>query len=158
MITRGVAIEINSVSSILYNFAFPKERIIYDNIRQIFVVLYISFSGAYFIPLIFDLVYEKIGYYPLMLNDILKVNEGPKSCAFIDEVKTGKWIGIFERVMIMIFLFSNQLSSIGFVIAAKSLARFKLLENKIFAEYYLLGTLFSVVYSFVWYGIFQKIL
>ena len=35
-------------------------------------------------------------------------------------------------------------AAIGFVIAAKTIARFRLLDDRDFAEYYLLGTLASV--------------
>lgn len=72
-------------------------------------------------------------------------------------MKTGKWIGILERILILMFLLSNQLASIGFIIAVKSLARFKMMENKIFSEYFLIGTLMSLVYTFAIYSIFQTI-
>ena len=91
------------------------------------------------------------------MNRLLKVGAKTEEKKFIDEVKTGKWIGILERILISIFLFSNQISSIGFVIAVKSLARFKMMENKIFSEYYLLGTLTSVLYTFVCYAVFQML-
>jgi hypothetical protein len=50
--------------------------------------------------------------------------------------------------MLMLGL-SGQVGAIGFVIAAKSLARFKQLEDKDFAERYLLGTLLSVLIALV---------
>jgi hypothetical protein len=40
---------------------------------------------------------------------------------------------------------NGQLGAIGFVLAAKSLARFNQLNDKSFAEKYLVGTLLSVV-------------
>ena len=39
----------------------------------------------------------------------------------------------------------GQLGAIGFVLAAKSLARFKQLDDRDFAEKYLVGTLLSVL-------------
>jgi hypothetical protein len=39
--------------------------------------------------------------------------------------------------------------AIGFVVAAKTLARFRLLDDRDFAEYYLLGTLASVSVAIV---------
>lgn len=60
---------------------------------------------------------------------------------------SGYIIGIFERIIILMLGFSAQIGAIGFVIAAKSLARFKQLEDRDFAEKYLLGTLLSVVIS-----------
>jgi hypothetical protein len=67
-----------------------------------------------------------------------------------DKNKKGKpdvsaWIGIFERVLIIIFITTGQFSAIGFLIAAKSVFRFNDTRedgNKK-AEYFLLGTLIS---------------
>lgn len=62
-----------------------------------------------------------------------------------EEVKIGSWIGILEREIILILGIMNQFGAIGFVLTAKSLARYKQLENKAFAEKYLVGTLLSAV-------------
>jgi len=64
-------------------------------------------------------------------------------------IKMGKWIGPLERAIMYILIVTGNLSSIGFVIAAKALARFKELENKDFAEYFLVGTLSSVAGTLV---------
>lgn len=59
----------------------------------------------------------------------------------------GAIIGNLERVLSGIFLAMNQIAAIGFIYTAKSIARFKEIdENKGFAEYYLIGTLFSILY------------
>jgi len=58
---------------------------------------------------------------------------------------TGKYIGIVERAIILTLTLNNALSAVGFVIAAKSIARFSELNNRAFAEYYLIGTLVSVL-------------
>ena len=68
----------------------------------------------------------------------------------------GNIIGQMERVIIAILLISNQFGVIGFVLTAKSIARFKQLEEKDFAEKYLVGTLISVVISLVATIIIQK--
>lgn len=60
---------------------------------------------------------------------------------------TGKMIGMLERVITAILLLCNQYSAIGFVLTAKSIARFKQLEDKTFAEKYLIGTLTSLLIS-----------
>lgn len=57
----------------------------------------------------------------------------------------GEWIGILERIITLTFVFTNSYTAIAFALTAKSIARFKELENKDFAEYYLLGTSSSVV-------------
>lgn len=158
LVTRGTFIEYNLLGGLIISVEFADSGLTYENLKKIFLVLYISFSGAFFIPLMLDKVYEKVDNYTHILNEILKVGENPIAHGFIDEVKAGKWIGILERILIVIFLYSNQFASIGFIIAVKSLARFKMLENKIFSEYYLMGTLISVVYTFIVYGVLEKLL
>ena len=61
------------------------------------------------------------------------------------EYSTGRVIGNLERILIFMFVFSGHLGAIAIIIAAKSIARYKELENKSFAEYYLIGTLTSTI-------------
>jgi len=58
--------------------------------------------------------------------------------------KMGGRIGVLERALVVMLTLSGGPGSIGFVIAAKTLARFKELDDQDFAERYLLGTLASV--------------
>lgn len=58
--------------------------------------------------------------------------------------RNGYMIGILERLIIVTLVLSGNLPTVGFVLAAKSIARFKQLENKDFAEKYLVGTLLSM--------------
>lgn len=60
-------------------------------------------------------------------------------------IKIGMWIGILEREIILMLGLLGQYGAIGFVLAAKSLARYKQLEKKAFAEKYLVGTLLSAL-------------
>ena len=59
-------------------------------------------------------------------------------------LQMGRLIGILERTILYILIITGNLSTIGFIIAAKAVARFKELEDKEFAEYFLVGTLASV--------------
>ena len=64
-----------------------------------------------------------------------------------DEKKqnAGKMIGYLERVIVFFFLLYHQYGSIAFILTAKSVARFKEIEqNKLRASDYLIGTLLSV--------------
>jgi hypothetical protein len=56
----------------------------------------------------------------------------------------GATIGVLERLLIVTFVLTGSSAAVGFVVAAKTLARFKQLDDRDFAEYYLLGTLASV--------------
>jgi hypothetical protein len=63
--------------------------------------------------------------------------------------RVGSTIGILERILIVVFVLTGTDVAIGFVVAAKTLARFRLLDDRDFAEYYLLGTLASVSVAIV---------
>lgn len=58
--------------------------------------------------------------------------------------RVGSAVGILERLLILAFVLARADAAIGLVVAAKTLARFKQLDDREFAEYYLLGTLASV--------------
>ena len=57
----------------------------------------------------------------------------------------GKVIGILERLLVFFLLLMGQFSTIGLVVAAKSLARFRDLDDRKCAEYYIIGTFLSLV-------------
>ena len=65
------------------------------------------------------------------------------------EARIGSTIGIIERLLISALVLAGGLLAIGLVVAAKTLARFKQLDDRDFAEYYLLGTLASVTFAVV---------
>ena len=56
----------------------------------------------------------------------------------------GQIIGIAERLIIFTLGLSGQYAAIGFMIAAKSVARFEKFKEKDFAEIYIVGTLASI--------------
>lgn len=62
-----------------------------------------------------------------------------------DGAARGRVIGYLERAIIFLLIVAGHVGTIGFVIAAKTLARFKELQNKDFAEYFLIGTLISAL-------------
>lgn len=60
--------------------------------------------------------------------------------------KAGRKIGTIERFIMLLFLSRDQFVAIGFVLTAKSIARYdKITKDEKFAEYYLLGTLVSTL-------------
>lgn len=63
----------------------------------------------------------------------------------------GKWIGIFERILILVFVLTAHYDAIGFLIAAKSFIRFSESGRKTRAqtEYILIGTLISFTIAIV---------
>lgn len=60
--------------------------------------------------------------------------------------EAGRWIGIFERILILTFVVTSHYEGIGFLIAAKSILRFNDLKGNDThreTEYVLIGTLMS---------------
>ena len=66
-------------------------------------------------------------------------------CENVESDNIGALIGMLERVVILLLGALGLYGSIALVLTAKSLARFKQLEDKDFAEKYLVGTLISLI-------------
>lgn len=66
-----------------------------------------------------------------------------------EEPPVGRIIGKLERILIAMLVLCNQIGAIGFVLTAKSLARYKQLSEKDFAEKYLVGTLSSTTIAII---------
>lgn len=90
----------------------------------------------------------------IVANQIFKLyfsKYNPKDKAHDESVAAGSLIGSLERIVMLILLVVGQWVGLTIVIAAKSIARFKQLEDKKFSEYYLIGTLYSIIYVIVIY-------
>ena len=88
--------------------------------------------------------------------DIEKSSE--RSATSLSEA--GKWIGVFERILVLTFVLYNHFEGIGFLIAAKSILRFNDIKGDHMrkeAEYVLIGTLMSFALSIAT-GIFVTLL
>ena len=99
------------------------------------------------ILVIFAIIYKPISYLIEIIITPLnsRKNDGtPKKAEDNKERNFGSLIGTLERVTIVLLGLLNLWSSIAIVITAKSIARFKQLEDKDFAKKYLIGTLLSL--------------
>ena len=57
----------------------------------------------------------------------------------------GKWIGMIERIIILIFVMQGQYSAIGLLVAAKGIIRFNEKDRpEVKTEYLVVGTLMSI--------------
>jgi len=74
--------------------------------------------------------------------------------------KAGRYIGILERMLVLTFVILNQMSAIGFLIAAKSILRYGD-KDKIGArkqtEYVLIGTLMSFTFA-IFVGLLVRVI
>lgn len=62
---------------------------------------------------------------------------------------SGRLIGILERTLTLILIVLGQWAAILLLVTAKSIARFEELKDRRFAEYYLVGTLTSLLVATV---------
>ena len=80
----------------------------------------------------------------LDLPDLLMPGDDDRKVGGVEVVR-GRAIGVLERAIALTLVLLNQYGALGLVVAAKSLARFKALEDRDFAEYFLIGTLASLL-------------
>ncbi len=78
------------------------------------------------------------------------------TCIQVNNKKAGAIIGFLERILIVILIHVGQYPVIGLILTAKSIARYdSIVKDQEFAEYYLIGTLTSVLLAILFYlGIF----
>ncbi|MCF8427030.1 MAG: DUF3307 domain-containing protein [Bacteroidia bacterium] len=119
---------------------------IWDQILNAMALLFVNFRISL---LVFGyvLVMWPIGY---AMKFVLKGIE--KTTAHSDEEKLehgGKLIGMFERMIIITFVYLNQYEAIGFLITGKSIIRFAQKEEGLRSEYVLVGTMMSYAFSII---------
>ena len=80
-----------------------------------------------------------------------RISEAPSAASSpdtqVDEVRLGmgRKLGNLERILMLIFVMAGRYDAVGFVLAAKGLIRSKEFEDRDFTEYFLLGSLASIL-------------
>ena len=59
----------------------------------------------------------------------------------------GRWIGALERLILAVAIIAHSWEILAAVIALKTVARFKDMDERAFAEYFLVGSLFSIFWT-----------
>lgn len=77
--------------------------------------------------------------------DLQKIKEKQEE---IDN-KTGRVIGLFERIIIGIGILLQSWPIVAGVVALKSISRYKELDHQMNAEYFLVGSMVSILWAFV---------
>jgi hypothetical protein len=83
-----------------------------------------------------------------MVLDLVPVSAQPAKggiAVSATEMARGRMIGVLERALALTLVLLGQYGALGLLIAAKALARFRALEERDFAEYFLIGTLASLL-------------
>ncbi|MDD2839364.1 MAG: hypothetical protein AB7U44_00255 [Sulfuricurvum sp.] len=71
-------------------------------------------------------------------------NQNDETEAFF---QNGQLIGTLERLLIFIAILIQEWSLVGIVVALKTIARYKELDDQNKAEYFLIGSLFSLLWA-----------
>lgn len=135
----------------------------YFNLNTLLLLKWILIILSIYKPANITFIQLFSGYKPTNSNDSIKkiildldklnrYTPTNNSNFISNSKKAGAIIGFLERIVIIILLSVNQYSSIGLILTAKSIARYDMIsKDQEFAEYYLIGTLFSVLFSIVLY-------
>jgi len=115
---------------------------LYGNIQQC-----IDFNNLIIYCLIFVILWDPTAVFIKKL--FAYIIDGNICAQDENDPQVGRIIGKLERIIISVLILCNQFGAIGFVLTAKSIARYKQLEDKNFAEKYLVGTLTSVLIVFI---------
>lgn len=97
--------------------------------------------------LIFTVLLDPAAVFVKKLS--IYVSGGTNGSGQKKEPPVGRVIGKLERVIIAILVICGEIGAIGFVLTAKSLARYKQLNEQGFAEKYLVGTLSSTAIAII---------
>ncbi len=117
--------------------------------KLVIVIIYVVWGGGYFIQAFLKGL--KIG--PPILNKSLVLEKKEA----LNNQSMGRYIGMLERGILLFFMINLEYSAVGLVIAMKSIARFKQLDNKDFAEYYLIGSLLSITITILGMLVYVKL-
>ena len=140
-----VLIIIMLIGNNLFNISIKHNFVLQGNCINKYIFAIIAFlicwkPAGIFVSLLFQCISEKTG----------EIKE-------TKEAKIGFRIGVLEIEIILILGLMGQFGAIGFVLTAKSLARFRQLEDKEFAEKYLIGTLLSTFIAIICVAIYKLI-
>ncbi len=107
-----------------------------------------KFTGVGWMPIVmvggFCAVVTGSGFFVgEVAQKLMERNEGLEAKLAKGLKEGGKRIGQLERALIFLLILINQPAGIGFLVAAKSVLRFKEAEDQALAEYILIGTLWS---------------
>lgn len=110
-------------------------------------IKHIPFGDYLRYVLLFVIIWDPASVFVKKLS--LYVSGKANAAGKYEEAPVGSIIGKMERLIIAILVLCNEIGAIGFVLTAKSLARYKQLSEKDFAEKYLVGTLTSTAIAII---------
>lgn len=119
----------------------------FENRMYMFFILIIlnTYAASFFIAIVLKLIKndDKNHIKDQCVGDVIS-SSTPKTAPIPN---VGALIGILERILISLFVWKGISEAITIVIAIKALARFKEMDDKNFAEFYLIGSLLSLMFA-----------
>ena len=114
-----------------FAFCLMRIRLLQETILLVLVVyIFVIFGGGYFIR--------------VLIGPLWREEPGQETREHEEVINAGLYIGWLERFLVLTALFLQSPAAVGFILAAKSIARYPELKSVRFAEYFLIGTLLSV--------------
>jgi hypothetical protein len=114
-----------------FAFSWMRIRLLQETILLVLVVyLFVIFGGGYFIR--------------VLIGPLWREDPGQQTKEREEVINAGLYIGWLERFLVLTALFLQSPATVGFILAAKSIARYPELKSVRFAEYFLIGTLLSM--------------
>lgn len=127
---------------------------------QLIFLLLIAITTITYMNLFFDDSFFNFKFWIIITSIILLSNPTSKIIFSILNIwftnnenyknnslsKAGHYIGILERLLILLFILTNHFEAVGFLLATKSIFRFGEFKDEIYrelTEYYFIGTLLS---------------
>jgi hypothetical protein len=123
--------------------------------------------GMYFVPVAWLKTVPWSAFHSYLFGALLSLNEAnllvrllietfvlrpagaapqpPQSLLLGREYSRGRIIGLLERLLVFSLVLQGEYGAFGLIIATKGLARFKNLDDREFAEYFLVGTMLSII-------------
>lgn len=93
---------------------------------------------------------------PQVMDQKIEYDKEERTIETITEVsyelpkfEIGRYIGLIERLIILLLVINNAFVGLTFLIALKAVTRFKQFDDKSFAEYYLIGNLLSILFGII---------
>src|ERR1700722_15287951 len=127
----GAVLLLTHLSLQTFGLWLMRTRLLQERILLVLVVyIFVIFGGGYFIRELIGLLWRE--------------EPGQKTKAHEEVVNAGLYIGWLKRFLVLTSLFLQSPATVGFIFAAKSIARYPELKSVRFAEYFLIGTLLSV--------------
>lgn len=117
----------------------------HDIVVKVFWIFLICFLSGVLLYYVNELIAKVLSKIPLNNSNTSNTS---------NTVKNGKIIGFLERILYFVGIISQNWVLITIVVAFKTISRYKEIDEQINSEYFLIGSLLSLIFSLVISGLF----